>query len=245
MIGGGAVGAAVVYWLMQWGNRSPWTIVDGDTVELNNTNRSLLVFPDDGGWPSGPRRAKVECLHRYLAEVESVHAWYDEAVETRRVFDTVLVLANERDVRTRVAARCDPIQLQATTGKSWLSQLHRHIAGRDDCVRCRMADIKEPRLGCSRATIGGSARAESADAALPFLSAASGLMLVSGLQRLQRGEFGREKTNVWNWDFKNIRRMHGSGYYECRSDCAIVQGRNARLRMAEMTCWSDASWLKA
>ena len=246
MVGAGAVATAVVYWLMQWGNHSAWTVIDRDTVALDNTNRSLLFFPEDAGWPGTAGQAKVDCLHRYLVEVEPVRAWYDEAPETRRIFDTVLVLANERDVRTRVSSRNDPIQLQATTGKSWLSQLHRHIAGRDDCVRCRMADIKAPQLRCSEATMGGgNARTPGADAALPFLSAASGLMLVSILQRLQLGEFGTEKTNIWNWDFRNARRMHSSGYCECRSDCSAVLGPDSRRRIAGMTCWSDASWVWA
>ena len=50
-IGAGAVAAAAIYWLMQWGNVSSWTVIDGDTIKLHNTNRSLLFFPDEAGWP--------------------------------------------------------------------------------------------------------------------------------------------------------------------------------------------------
>ena len=52
MVGAGAVAAAAVYWLMQWGSSSPWTIIDHDRVALHNTNRGLLFFPNDAGWPN-------------------------------------------------------------------------------------------------------------------------------------------------------------------------------------------------
>ena len=244
MVGAGAVATAAAYWLVQWGNLSSWTTIDHDTVALHNTNRSLLFFPDDAGWPDGTPQAKVYCLPRYLVEAVPVHAWYDEAVETQSTFDTVLVLANERDVRTRVSSRNDPVQLAATTGQSWLSQLHRHIAGRDDCVRCRMADIRAPQLRCSEATvIGGRAGTAGGDAALPFLSAASGLMLVSALQRLQLGEFGAKRTNMWSWDFRSERRMHSAGYCECRGDCSTGLGAVARRTITDMTRWAGAKWL--
>ena len=59
MVGAGAVATAAAYWLVQWGNLSSWTTIDHDTVALHNTNRSLLFFPDDAGWPDGTPQAKV------------------------------------------------------------------------------------------------------------------------------------------------------------------------------------------
>ena len=58
MVGAGAVAAGVVYWLMQWGNSSDWTIVDADRVKLHNTNRSLLFFPEDAGWMTGGKKSE-------------------------------------------------------------------------------------------------------------------------------------------------------------------------------------------
>ena len=66
IIGAGAVGNGAVYWLRQWGNQSPWKIVDGDIVKLHNTNRSLLFFPDDAGWPDREGKPKVQRLCHYL-----------------------------------------------------------------------------------------------------------------------------------------------------------------------------------
>ena len=243
MIGAGAVGAAATYWLMQWGNASTWTIIDRDSVKIHNTNRSLLFFPDDAGWPDREPRSKVSCLSRYLNTVIPVCAWYDESVEATRIYDTVLVLANERDVRTLVSSRNDPIQFQGTTGQSWLSQLHRHIAKRDDCVRCRMGDIRTPKLACSDGVISANDVADGTDAALPFLSAASGLMVVSALQRMQLGDFGEGAANVWRWDFRSSLRMHSEGIFECRDGCSTGLAPTALRTIAEKTRWADAPWL--
>ena len=244
MIGAGAVAAAVVYWLAQWGNESSWTIVDHDRVALHNTNRGLLFFPEDAGWPDAYPSPKVACLSSYLESADVVDAWYDQASESEQVFDTVLVLANERDVRSIVSSRNDPIQLQATTGQSWLSQLHRHIAGRDDCVRCRTADLRTPQLACSTSPTGPADDPKRPDAALPFLSAASGLMLTSALQRLQHGDFATGKTNMWNWDFRNTHRLARAAYCSCRDDCSTGLSVEARRGIAKATRWGREWWIK-
>ena len=228
MVGGGAVAAGAVYWLMQWGNASPWTIVDGDSVELHNTNRCLLFFPDDAGWLDQEPRSKVACLKQRLSNVTPIHAWYDEAPLCNQQFDTVLVLANERNVRTLVSHRNDPIQFQATTGRSWLSQIHRHIIGRDDCARCRMSDIREPSFACSEGQTATTAKPDRPDAALPFLSAASGLMLVSALQHLQLGAFGENSINTWRWDFRTTLQIDSRGRHTCRPSCSILLPSDAR-----------------
>ena len=243
MVGGGAVAAGAVYWLMQWGNAGSWTIVDGDSVELHNTNRCLLFFPTDAGWMGQERRSKVACLKQHLSNVTPIHAWYDEAPLREQQFDTVLVLANERNVRTLVAHRNDPVQFQSTTGRTWLSQLHRHIIGRDDCVRCRMSDIREPRFACSEVETVTDAQPDRADAALPFLSTASGLMLVSALQHLQLGEFGEDSVNTWRWDFRTTLQIDSSGYYECRDDCSTLLPSDARRTIVAKTRWLDQPWL--
>ena len=244
IVGAGAVGSSAVYWLRQWGNLSHWTVVDDDVVKLHNTNRSLLFFPTDAGWPDQEQLPKVQRLCHYLSNAIPVKAWYDGADVDSNQFDTVLVLANERDVRTLVSWRNDPIQLQATTARSWGSQLHRHIAGRDDCVRCRMADFKEPRFECSEVDTATTEQQGRGDAALPCLSAASGLMLISALQRLQLGEFGKNRINNWWWDFRTTRKMHFSGYRECRRGCITTLPVERRLKLAKATCWADAPWLR-
>ena len=108
MVGAGAVASGVVYWLMQWGQHGKWTIVDSDPVELHNTNRGALLFPDDAGWFGKPPRTKSSCLAQYLSNAKPVEKWYDQSAEAQEDFDTVLVLANERDVRTQITHRQRP-----------------------------------------------------------------------------------------------------------------------------------------
>ena len=243
MVGAGAVANGVVYWLMQWGQKGAWTIVDADPVELHNTNRCVLSFPDDAGWCHGQARLKSICLARYLSEAQHVDKWYDRATEALEDFDTVLVLANERNVRTRMSHRNDPVQFQATTSRNWLAQLHRHIGGIDGCVRCRMSDIQTPRLNCSVGTTTTEDTPRRPDAALPFLSLASGLMLASALQHLQLGEFGTSSDNRWDWDFKSTHQMTDSGVRLCRDDCTIILPPGARRQIANITRWHDQPWL--
>ena len=243
MIGAGAVAAATVYWLIQWGNESHWTLIDKDKIELHNTNRGLLFFPEDAGWLGSSSISKASCLCAHLSNSVSVDAWYDEAAESKLTYDTILVLANERDVRSIVSARNDPIQLQATTGRSWLSQLHRHIVGVDDCVRCRMGDIHSPQLSCGIVPTASAEKSVSSDAALPFLSAASGLMLVSALQHLQLGDIAEGLSNMWNWDFQSKQHIAQASRSFCRKECTTKLSSHARRQIAHDTCWRDSSWL--
>lgn len=245
MVGAGAVASGLVFWLMQWGQSGPLTIVDPDQVELHNTNRCLLFFPDDAGWLSGRARSKAACLAEYLVEGRSVERWYNDAREAGEEFDTVLVLANERNVRTLVAHRNDPIQFQASTSRNWIAQLHRHIVGVDDCVRCRMSEIEMAGMKCGEGATTTDEEPQRPDAALPFLSLASGLMLASALQHLQMGEFGGCSVNRWDWDFRSAHQMEGSGIRRCRDDCTIVLPSEALRHIAEGTCWHDRDWLQA
>ncbi len=243
MIGAGAVAAGVSFWLMQWGNVSPWTVVDRDIVKLHNTNRGLLFFPADAGWPDGEAQGKVSSLCEYLPQSTPIAQWYDQAGLDEEIFDTVLVLANERHVRTIAAHRNDPVQLHATTGRSWLSQAHRHLLARDDCVRCRMADVVTPRFGCSEGDIPIVEQEQQSDAALPFLSAASGLMLAGLLQRLQLGCIDEHACNTWRWDFRAESDLASMGRHRCRSDCSTLLPAQARRAISVQTRWADEAWL--
>ena len=246
MVGAGAVATSVVYWLMQWGHRGSWAVADADLVALHNTNRCVLFFPADAGWLNGQALRKSRCLAQYLRGVRSIDEWYHEAVEAQEeVFDTVLVLANEYDVRTLVSHRNDPIQFQATTSPLWRAQLHRHIVRVDDCPRCRMSEVRAATLRCSEAPIATEDNPDRPDAALPFLSVASGLMLVSALQHLQLGRLGSSHLNVWGWDFKSTHQMTQSGIRRCDDDCTIRLEPHALREIASATCWRHEPWLQS
>jgi hypothetical protein len=241
MVGAGAVGGALAYWLYAFGVSGNWSVVDPDRVELHNTNRHLLSRAKDAVWPEGNSSAAVpksELVARRLPG-DSEQEWYQDAQAPKNLHDVVLCLANEQDVRTKIAQRNDPVVLHATTGQSWLSQLHRHVAGLDDCIRCRTHDVREARHECSKAEIEDTTdQEESGDAALPFLSAASGLMLTPALHRLQAGEMANGPHNNWDWDFAAARSMARKRVHECRDDCSVWVPPEVRKRMNESLRWA-------
>ena len=237
--GAGAVASGLAYCLWHWGATGTWVVIDGDVVKLHNTNRSLLFFPDEADWNGRPGRLKAEILAPYFPNAVIDPCWYDESAYASEPFDTVLVLANERDVRTRIARRNDPIQLHATTGRSWLSQLHRHIPGLDDCIRCRMDDVRAPRFNCSDGATETEDAPKRPDAALPFLSVAGGLMLAVALQRLNEATFWSGRHNTWRWDFRAADQMHSAGRHRCRVGCDVLLPAAARASVAANTIWRD------
>ena len=236
MVGAGAVGSALAYWLHIMGFNGKWTIMDRDDVELHNTNRGLLFLPYHAGWPKGPALKKADIVAECL-NARSIPLWYDQASETKETYDVILSLANERDVRTRIAHRNAPVVLHATTGENWLSQLHRHVAGHDDCIRCRTHDIRESAFECSTAPLPAVDNSESSDGALPFLSAASGLMLATALQRLDADTLLDERRNDWQWDFSSLYQMASGGIRRCQDGCSIWQPKHVRQKINEKTRW--------
>jgi hypothetical protein len=120
-----------------------------------------------------------------------------------------------------MAQRRSVVALHATTSHDWMATLHRHVAGIDDCIRCRTRDMRTPEFACSTAQVEDVATGEKRDASLPFLSAASGLMLATALQKLQRGELSTGDINEWRWDFGSAFKMARSGRRECLAGCDI------------------------
>jgi hypothetical protein len=138
-----------------------------------------------------------------------------------------------------VAQRDHPVVLHATTGQSWMSQLHRHVSGRDDCIRCRTQDIREAGMKCSTAEVENGSGGDGHDAALPFLSAAAGLMLGTALQRLQAGALLETKHNDWSWDFASQHRMSTRRPRSCKDGCEVRQPPAVRKRMNEGIRWTE------
>jgi hypothetical protein len=236
IVGAGAVTASLLYWLLAFGVDGEWTIVDRDVVELHNTNRGMIFTAADAGWPVGSPRRKAELLAAMIPGARSEPEWYHESRLAEEDFDVVLGLANDHDVRHFIASRNNTVTLHATTGANWLSQLHRHITGLDDCIWCRAGEIHIPTFGCSAGSVevlGGI----KTDAALPFLSAASGLMLATALQRLQCGELGNDRCNDWRWDFGSTYRMASSGFRSCREGCSRILPPVIRKRINQRGRW--------
>jgi hypothetical protein len=200
VIGGGAVGHALTYWANVFGVLGRWEVIDGDDAEIHNTNRCMGMTVADAGWPDGlptgqPSKKATSAARNSAAA--SVPTWYHDLPVGRPRPDLVLVLANEHGVRDSVAQSGEPLLLHATTSPNWTAELHRHVPGRDDCPACRIPSKTQRAFLCSEGPANPSDQS-SGDAALPFLSAMSGLMLCGALMDLTAGQRVLQgRTNHW------------------------------------------------
>jgi hypothetical protein len=214
-----------------FGQAGNWVIADKDHIAVHNLNRSLLFTAAEAGWPTGAPKYKCDVVAGALRSAVPARAWYDEYVaNSASEFDVVLCLANERGIRHEISCRNFSVVLHATTGTNWTSQLHRHIPGVDDCAFCRAGDITPVRFGCSAAEV-VTPEGEKSDAALPFLSAAGGLMLATLLQRLQAGSIAGLDCNDWRWDFNSLYRMASRAKRSCSETCSRVSSKSIRDRL--------------
>lgn len=238
-IGAGAVGCATDYWLGFLGLEGGWVVLDGDEVDVSNLNRQLLFVARHAGYPSGQPVMKADAAAGRIEGLVSHPHWYD-AVESADVraqqFDVVLPLANERGIRGLVHARPQGIYLHATTSPNWSALLHRHVAGVDDCIVCRLPEEDDAVFTCSTGKVGEKKRV---DASLPFLSGLAGLLLVGALIRLQLGELVTRSENFLSVGLHAVEPIVNAYQWTCREGCgvwlpepareALDQGRFANL----------------
>ncbi len=244
VIGAGAVSQGLLYWLREFGVLGQWDIVDGDLAKLHNTNRSLATAAAEAGWPhgvlTGPARNKVD-IAAAMIDADAHPQWYDEWVATQAVrHDIVLALANERGVRTAVASRGESLLLHATTSANWTAEFHRHVADRDDCPACRLPDDNQVGFACSTGPATPADRT-SGDAALPFLSAMSGLLLAVALLQLpDHAELFTGRPNHWRLHLELGHRVWQPLIHPARR-CphAIPPGAKELVQQAQPRRWDD------
>jgi molybdopterin/thiamine biosynthesis adenylyltransferase len=238
-VGAGAVGAALDLFLaMLMGTTSPWALSDGDSVDVTNLNRQLLFTAADAGFQEGPSRNKAHRAAEILGPTaKASDQWYDAADPVLAgPFDVILALANEHGVRSFLQARQPTVLLHATTTTSWQAQLHRHIAGRDDCIVCRLPEDL-PRFKCSTEEV-ETPEGRRFDAAVPVLSAMAGLLLLVALVRLEHGALADERGNRIAIElsaatpseiFRTIR--------SCRDGCTVRKSARVRGRLESGNRW--------
>lgn len=238
IIGAGAVASAVGYWVSHFGHSGHWAVVDRDVAKLHNTARSLGIMPWQAGWPSGIRLNKAEILAPVIG-AEPYPCWYDEW-ELNDRYDLIVPLANERGVRSAINQFARPILLHATTSVIWQSQLHRHIVGIDDCIDCRLPPTARAEFKCSEGALPQVPldATKHTDAALPFLSAAAGLLFVAGLYRLMAGNLGKPFQNWWAVDFRRAPRFL-RGHNKCKANCGANPGVPLARRVSNGQRWVE------
>jgi len=247
LVGVGAVGSCLAWWLHVLGIEGSWTAIDGDDVKALNLDRSLGFFADQTPeMGSGPMKKSdaVATLHPRIA---SFPGWWHEWVAQDPHSPDVLVLdANEYGVRSAVAAYSHPAVITATTSRNWTGELHRHLLLRDGCVACRFP-AAAPIFECATAPVvvhapgdSGSETqdvAESTDASLPFLSATAGLLQVAALLQLQHGEWARHEHNHWEVGFDPAGSLVQSHNWPHWASCRTVASPDVRTRLHSGTRW--------
>ena len=208
LIGCGAVGSAIAYVTPLVGLRGVFSLVDSESVEVSNLNRSPLFVVKDVG------RRKVDVVAEYLERNESkaqpIAEWFDDAVREHQLFmsrpDLVIPTANERNVRHSIQHQVPPLQVYGTTGRNWDAFLGRHIPLQEDCLACRFprGDLSEPPLACSTGSVQTENRLgeTSPDAALPFLSTAAAALAVAELLKVTNAEDYPCNPNLACLDFR-------------------------------------------
>lgn len=228
-VGAGAVGCALDYWLRFIGVSGSWTIVDGDRVDVTNLNRQLLFLAKNAGFPSGePEYKSCVAASTLGAAALGSPAWYGEDPDiVQASYDLVLPLANERGVRTQLQSRAQTVLLHATTTQAWTAIAHRHIAGRDDCIVCRLPEDTEPEFVCSTSSIGTE---KQMDASLPFLSSLAGALLLRDLIALQTGVLIDRATNFAAVNLRGAEPFTREYQWTCSDGCRVMMPSSTRLR---------------
>jgi hypothetical protein len=239
VIGAGAVGAALAYWLRVIGVIGTWVFVDRDLVDLHNTNRSMGYTAADAGWPGTVGAPKAETAAGLLG-VAHFDGWYHEWMATGPARpDLILSLANGAGVRHVIGQRSEPILLHASTSRDYTAELHRHRAGVDQCITCRFPDPGEPVFECSTAPEPASDDAdESRDAALAFLSATAGLMLAATLVQLPDGPLLTGHPNHWRVHLQPTARVVQAAHWNCSDTCVSVHPPEIRAAINADRRWS-------
>jgi hypothetical protein len=235
-IGAGAVGSALCYWGANVGVIGDWEIVDHDVVELHNTNRSMAFLAMHAGWSDGVAVPKAPIAAALIGATPR-RMTYAEWTAMNRTPDLVLALANDYGVRHDIGQRGEPIVLHATTSRSVTAELHRHIPDIDQCIGCRFPDDRPPDLSCSTVPALDPDRG-SDDAALPFLSAAAGLLLARALEQLPDGPQLTAPANHWRIHFLPGAKIVQAARWACAASCATTVPSYARRAGQRGRRWS-------
>lgn len=236
-VGAGAVANALAFFGVSCGLGGRWLFVDGDVVDISNLNRQLGFLAVDAGWPNRPAAKKAATLAaRVGASATSSPEWYGVSTEVANdAYDVVLALANERGVRPELAYRQPTVLLHATTSRNWQAQVHRHVAGCDDCLTCRLPE-GIPLLKCSEGEVHTPADT-TADAALPFLSATAGLMLLVALAKLASGRLLDSAHNSVSVDFGGRTIIAQPAIHACRQGCGTRLPADVRRTVDRHSRW--------
>jgi hypothetical protein len=235
LVGAGAVGSCLAWWLSLIGVVGVWHVIDDDHIKQLNLDRSLTSFDADANEDPAAFTYKSEAVAQLLpGAVAHRMRWDAFRGLDLPLPDVIIPVANEDSVRAKISQLGHPAVIHATTGREWTAELHRHLPDKDGCLSCRLPP-GTPIFACAEGEVPSQAPGIRNDASLPFLSAAAGLLLLTGLLQLQSGEWERHDRNHWraHFDEPSLRFSRWS----CSQDCATWSLPAVRARNFERTRW--------
>jgi hypothetical protein len=232
--GVGAIGSALLYILSLGPLQGSLVLLDRDSVDASNLNRSPMFMAVDAAGMA----KKVDVALRFLAstgiKAKTLHGtWrtHGQGLGQER-FDAWVSLTNEDGAWAEVPFQLPPIVLHGTTTSGWGIAFGRHIPRIEDCTACRLPRPSvEFRGPCAEGEVPTPAFQPQLRASLPFLSTASAALIAGELLRLQQGISGLS-PNAVSADFA----------FGLPSVIALRFGSNATCRgcrMARLPLWID------
>lgn len=237
LVGAGAVGSCLAWWLHFTGVEDRWAVIDGDTADDTNMNRSLGLFAADAGLTGARPRMKADTVANLIPGAISYPHWWSEWAATEPAPPDVFIpVANDYGIRPAAAAYGHPATIHATTSRNWTAELHRHLPSVDGCISCRLPE-EAPTFACATGHVQPAGHDPGRDAALPFLSAAAGILLLAGLLQIQHGNWRSHDRNHWRLWFDQASQPVQSSRWQCDSTCSAVPSRAVRRTIHQDTRW--------
>ena len=189
-IGVGSVGSCALFFLSLATQNFHAVLVDHDYVEVENVTRSALFTWQDASQETPKVQVSEHWLYQAgVREITAHNAWLHElskewAERPQGTPDILISAANEKNVRSTIENYLPPIQVYATTGKSWQAALFRYIPMKGPCSLCVPGSqkISAPPMCATGPSVDETAHKD--DVALPFLSYAAGLMTAAEIAKL-------------------------------------------------------------
>lgn len=205
LVGGGAVGSCTAYTVNVCDFVGRFMVIDYDDTKIENFNRSPLCAKSTHNVP------KAEAIASSLrAGGSTANAFVGDwnafvksgAVAAQRGATVWIPVANERNVRFSIQRNFPPVAVQASTGANWSVNYGRHDPEIDDCVLCRFPvdGASDSGLACATSAI-PTTEGDHVDAALPFASLLTGVLVVAELARRTLLQHELQTPNFVLFDF--------------------------------------------
>jgi hypothetical protein len=187
LAGVGAIGSAFLYLADMVPLHGKLTLLDRDTVETSNLNRSPLFLAHHAVSGVEKTQAARDYLSHHGIAIQTVTGTWNEhgTALSQHPFDVWISLTNEDGAWAELPSYLPPVVVQATTTSGWGMGAGRHIPRLEDCTLCRLPRPESIFRGpCAEGDISPEEKRMPVRAALPFLSTGAAALLLAEYLKL-------------------------------------------------------------